>query len=70
MRKPVSPCTRECAARTTTCKFDGSCEKYQEYAVIAKEYRDLVSKNKGRDRGINGFEIDRTMDVRSRRRRK
>lgn len=61
MRKPVSPCTRECAARTTTCKFDGSCDKYQVYYEEVQKFKSLVKSN--RQSEVNSYETNRSLDI-------
>lgn len=68
MRKPVSPCTRECAARTTTCKFDGSCDKYQVYYEEVQKYKGLVKSN--RESEVNIYESKRALDISEGRKRK
>jgi len=42
MKKPVCPCNHKCEGRTATCKFDGTCDKWAEYAPVAEKYRLVV----------------------------
>lgn len=46
-----SPCTPECTGRTATCKFDGTCDKYDkwkaEYEKTRAEVRQRYSGARG-----------------------
>ena len=37
-----SPCTRNCAGRTSTCKFDGTCDKYAKWKPEYEKTRKAV----------------------------
>ena len=69
MRKPPNPCGRNCGARTITCKFDGTCNKYEEYQSEMKRYRDLVNSNKAREFVSTRAEVDRHLDLKEGKRR-
>ena len=34
-----SPCQQDCPNRTATCKFDGSCDKYQTWNAMHAEQK-------------------------------
>ena len=46
LRDLPSPCTKDCPERTATCKFDGSCEKYEawrvKYDALVEQYEASV----------------------------
>lgn len=45
------PCEADCANRTITCKFDGSCDKYKEFDAKVKKLR----KKRIKDKEKNGL---------------
>ena len=52
-----NPCKRDCEYRTVTCKFDGSCTKYQEYQDARATKRDdyyLARNGKRTLQAVNG----------------
>ena len=71
-----SPCTPECTRRTATCKFDGSCNEYNEwrdkYDAIVKEYETqaasrrlattMFAERQGSKRYRQSCEYNRKMD--------
>ena len=69
MKKPACPCGKECEARTTTCKSDGTCNKYREYEEEVKRYRALVKDNRNREYLIRYVDVDRALDLKERKRR-
>ena len=69
MRRPACPCGRDCEARTITCKFDGTCDKYHEYEKEVTKYRELVKSNRARERMASMSDIDRALDIKEGKRR-
>lgn len=37
-------CSPDCARRTITCKFDGSCDEYHKFCQVAEELRAKTAK--------------------------
>ncbi len=59
MNKPINPCIPECADRSVTCKFDGSCSKHKEYAEKQEAYRNHLYEMKANRLAIGEVKKDR-----------
>ena len=44
------PCKADCPNRTITCKFDGTCDKYEKFDAEIKELRKKRFKERERNR--------------------
>jgi hypothetical protein len=53
IKRPVNPCLPECAERSVTCKFDGTCEKYKAFEAKNKAYRKFMADSRA------SVEVDR-----------
>lgn len=42
------PCEPDCQNRTVTCKFDGTCDKYEKFDAEIKEMRKKRSEERER----------------------
>lgn len=42
------PCKSDCPNRTITCKFDGTCDKYEKFDIEAKKLRRKIFEDKKR----------------------
>lgn len=46
------PCTPECPERTMTCKFDGSCGKYNGWRARYDAVKERIKEHYGAERNI------------------
>ena len=57
MNVTKNPCTQDCPNRTVTCKFDGTCTKYQEYRKARDEFAAIKQKTKDIQVDLNDYRI-------------
>ena len=55
MKKIPNPCTQDCPKRTHTCKFDGTCGRYDEYKEAANEQANKIYKERCKDYPNNSY---------------
>ena len=66
MTKPINPCGVNCPGRSATCRIDGSCNKYSEFATLQEEYRNQRHVQKAGESLIREVKIDRVNASRKR----
>ena len=58
MTNSDNPCPKDCQNRTTTCKFDGTCDKYRVWREKMDDQRNTKYRKKDREKEIDNYKLE------------